>query len=80
MVGTILLMAAKFSSAAALPTVEKAFATSRPTIKGEAKWSQPRAEQSCAAFEVWLLDPSCGKVHVKKAARTKHHVAHNISR
>jgi hypothetical protein len=35
------------------------------------------ADQSCAAFEVWFLDPACSKVRPKKAARTKHHLAHN---
>jgi hypothetical protein len=58
------------------PTVATAFAHSRPTIN-EAALGQPSAEQSCAAFEVWFLDPACSKVHPKKAARTKHRVAHN---
>jgi hypothetical protein len=35
------------------------------------------AEQSCAAFETWFLDPTCRQTHVKKVARTKHQLAHN---
>jgi hypothetical protein len=38
--------------------------------------SQPFAEQSCAAFETWFLDPACSQGHIKKTARTKHHTAH----
>ena len=60
------------------PTVATAFAHSRPTIN-EATPKQPVAERSCAAFEVWFLDPACSKVRAKKAARTKHHLAHNGS-
>ena len=58
------------------PMVATAFAHSRPTIN-EATLKQPMADQSCAAFEVWFLDPACSKVRPKKAARTKHHLAHN---
>ena len=59
-----------------VPMVATALAHSRPTID-EATLKQPVAEQSCAAFEVWFLDPACSKVRAKKAARTKHHLAHN---
>ena len=49
----------------------------RPTTNDDAKFNQPLAQQSCVAFEVWFLDPSCRQAHVKKVARTKHHLAHN---
>jgi hypothetical protein len=61
------------------PTVEKAFAASRPTFN-QATLNRPLAQQSCAAFEDWFLDPTCSKVHVKKLARKKHHLAQNVSR
>ena len=57
------------------PMVATAFAHSRPTIN-EATLKQLIAEQSCAAFEVWFLDPACSKVRGKKAARAKHHLAY----
>ena len=57
------------------PTVGKAFAHSR-TNNGEPALSQAVAEQSCAAFEAWFLDPACSQGQVKKAARTKHRLAH----
>ena len=57
------------------PTVGKAFAHSR-TNNGEPALNQAVAEQSCAAFEAWFLDPACSQGQVKKAARTKHHLAH----
>lgn len=43
----------------------------------DAKLSQPHAQQSCAAFEIWFLDASCRLPHARKVARTKKHVAHN---
>lgn len=60
----------------AAPTVGKAFAHSRSTT-GEAALNQPIAEQSCGSFEAWFLDPACSnKAQVKKAERTKRHLAH----
>jgi hypothetical protein len=42
------------------------------TTHGDAKLSQPYAQQSCAAFETWFLDTSCRLPHPRKK-----HVAHN---
>jgi hypothetical protein len=59
------------------PAVPTALATAPTTAtKDDAELNQPVAEQSCAVFEVWFLDPTCSKLHVKKAARTKRHLAH----
>jgi hypothetical protein len=62
------------------PAVPTALATARTTTttKDDATLKQPLADQPCAAFEAWFLDPACGKAHAKKAARTKHHLAHNV--
>jgi hypothetical protein len=60
---------------AVAPTVGKAFAHSRPTINDTVNVKETVAEQSCAAFESWFIDPACSKVHAKKAARTKHRLA-----
>ena len=65
------------------PHVPTALATARTTIThDDAKLSQPLADQSCAAFEVWFLDPACGQIqqHAKKVARTKQRLAHKLSR
>jgi hypothetical protein len=77
--GTISAVAFVVVAVSFAPMVATAFAHSRPTIN-EATLNQPFAEQSCAAFDVWFLDPACSKVRVKKAARTKHHLAHNAVR
>jgi hypothetical protein len=54
-----------------VPTV---LATVRATATNEdAKLDQPFAQQSCAAFETWFLDPSCRQPHVKKIAGMKKH-------
>jgi hypothetical protein len=62
------------------PAVPTALATARTTTttKDDATLNQPLADQPCAAFEAWFLDPACSKAHAKKAARTKHHLAHNV--
>jgi hypothetical protein len=62
------------------PAVPTALATARTTTttKDDATLKQPLADQPCAAFEAWFLDPACGKARTKKAARTKHHLAHNV--
>ena len=62
------------------PGVPAVLATVRTTAADDdAKLNQPLAEQSCAAFESWFLDPTCRQTHAKKAARTKRHLAHNVS-
>jgi hypothetical protein len=64
------------------PHVPTALATARTTIThDDAKSNQPLADQSCAAFEVWFLDPSCSQVQrAKMAARTKQRLAHKASK
>jgi hypothetical protein len=55
------------------PNVPDALATARAMITNDdVKLNQPTVQQSCAAFEVWFLDPNCGRGRVKKAARAKH--------
>src|SRR5262245_8962737 len=47
------------------PNVPTALATARATItKDDAQLKHPAAEQPCAAFEAWFLDPNCR--HAKK--------------
>jgi len=65
---------------AVTPTVATALAHSRPTINDAVNSNQSPADESCAAFEAWFLDPACSNVHVKKAARTKRHLTHNAGR
>jgi|HubBroStandDraft_3_1064219.scaffolds.fasta_scaffold793030_1 hypothetical protein len=61
------------------PAVPTALATARTTTTIEdATLNQPLADQPCAAFEAWFLDPACSKPHAKKAARAKHHLAHDV--
>jgi hypothetical protein len=74
---TILAAAFVMLAIALAPHVPTALATVRTTtINVDAKPSPPGAEQSCAAFEAWFLDPACSQVHVKKVARAKRHLAH----
>jgi hypothetical protein len=56
------------------PNVPDALATARAMIvtNADVKLNKPTAQQSCAAFEVWFLDPTCERGHAKKASRTKH--------
>ena len=62
------------------PHVPTALATARHGID-DAKLNEPVAEQSCASFEVWFLDPACSQLHhVKKVARTKQRLAHKASK
>ena len=78
---TISAVAFLMLAIALAPNVPAALATARTTAsKDDAELNQPLVQQSCAAFEVWFLDATCRQVHVKKATRTKHHLAHNISR
>ena len=63
------------------PAVPTALATAHSTIANDdAKLNQPLAEQSCAVFEAWFLDPTCRQAHIKKAARTKQRLAHELSK
>ena len=56
------------------PNVPTALATARATItKDDAQLKHLAAEQPCAAFEAWFLDPNCRQPHAKKVARTKGH-------
>ena len=57
-----------------VPTVPQPFGRPSPPMP---KLNQPLAQQSCAAFETWFLDPTCRQTHVKKVARTKHQLAHD---
>ena len=60
------------------PGVPEVLATVRTTVANDdTKLNQPLAQQSCAAFETWFLDPTCRQTHVKKVARTKHQLVHN---
>jgi hypothetical protein len=62
------------------PHVPTALATARHGID-DAKMNEPMAEQSCASFEVWFLDPACNQTqHARKVARTKQRLAHKASR
>ncbi len=72
---TILAVALVVLAIALAPTVGKAFAHSRASDVVAAQ-NEPPVDQSCSAFEVRFLDPACDQVHVKKAARTKHRLAH----
>jgi hypothetical protein len=74
---TILAAAVVMLAIALAPHVPTALATVRTTITNDdAKLSQRVAEEPCAAFEAWFLDPACSQVHVKKVARAKRHLAH----
>jgi hypothetical protein len=54
------------------PHVPTALATAGHSID-EAKVNEPVAEQSCASFEVWFLDPTCSQVQrAKKVGRLTH--------
>jgi hypothetical protein len=63
------------------PAVPKALATAHTTIiDDDGKLNQSLGALSCAAFEVWFLDPACSQMqHAKKAARTKQRLAHKAS-
>ena len=48
------------------PGVPTVLATVRAsTTIDETKLNQLPADQSCAAFEAWFLDPACSKAHAK---------------
>jgi hypothetical protein len=47
------------------------------TANDDAKLKQLEATRSCAAFEVWFLDPTCSQLqHARNVARTKQRLAH----
>ena len=73
---TILAVAFIMLAIALAPGVPTVLATVRTTLNDDAKLNRPVAEQPCAAFEVWFIDPTCRQPHVKNAMRTKQHLAH----
>jgi Na+/H+-dicarboxylate symporter len=71
---TMSVVAGIMLAIALAPNVPTALATAHVATSTKDTLQQPLAEQSCAAFEAWFLDPACSKPHTKKkAARTKHH-------
>ena len=78
---TISAVAFVMLAVALAPGVPTVLATVRATTAiDEAKLNQ-FADQSCAAFETWFLDPTCRQTqNVKKVARTKQRLAHKASR
>jgi hypothetical protein len=78
---TISAVAFVMLAIALAPGVPTVLATVRMNTSDDAKLNQPLADQSCAAFEAWFLDPTCRQqAHVKKAARTKQRLAHKLGR
>jgi hypothetical protein len=79
---TISVAAFVMLAIALAPAVPTALATARTTIKNDdGKLNQSLGAQSCAAFEIWFLDPACSQLQrAKKAARTKQRLAHKASR
>jgi hypothetical protein len=70
---TISVAALAMLAIALAPAVPTALATAHTTTATkDATLNQPSADQPCAAFEAWFLDPACSKPHAKKASRTKH--------
>jgi hypothetical protein len=73
-------------SAGSLVMLAIALAPNVPTAlatigKDDATMGLPAAEQSCASFEVWFLDPACSQLqHAKKVALTKQRRAHKASK
>ena len=72
---TITVVALVGLAIAVAPTVGKAFAHSHRANAGTTQ-NQSVVEQSCTAFEARFLDTACSQVHVRKAAHTKHRLAH----
>ena len=77
-ISAVALVMLAIALAPAVPTALATARTTTTTTKDDATLKQPLADQPCAAFEAWFLDPACGKAHAKKAVRTKHHLAHNV--
>jgi hypothetical protein len=58
------------------PAVPTALATVTPTTaRYDATLNRPLADQTCANFKVWFLDPTCQHKRVKKSARNLAHTA-----
>jgi hypothetical protein len=53
------------------PNVPTALSMARASISKDVEPSPSAANHSCAAFEVWFLNPGCRPGHV---ARTKQHL------
>ena len=75
---TISAVAFVMLAIALAPGVPTVLATVRTHTNDDAKLNQPLADQSCAAFEVWFLDPNCRQPHARKAVRTKQRLAHKL--
>jgi hypothetical protein len=60
------------------PGVPTILAAVRATAaNNDAKLKQLEATRSCAAFEVWFLDPACSQLqHGRNVARAKQRLAH----
>jgi hypothetical protein len=74
---TISAVAFVMLAVALAPGVPTVLATVRATTAIDEARLNRFADQSCAAFESWFLDPTCRQTHVKKVARTKHQLDHN---
>ena len=74
---TVSAVAFVMLAVALAPGVPTVLATVRATTTNDDKLNQPLAQQSCAAFQTWFLDPTCRQPHAKKIARTKKHLTRN---
>ena len=74
---TISVVGCVMLAIALAPNVPTALATAHMTTTDTTLNQQP-ADGPCGAFEAWFLDPACSKPHAKKAARAKHHLAHDV--
>jgi hypothetical protein len=72
---TILAVAFVMLVVALAPGVPTVLATVHATVgNDDPKLNQPLAQQSCAAFEVWFLDPACGiRAHSSKRHLVRNH-------
>ena len=79
---TISAVAFVMLAVALAPGVPTVLATVRmTTANDDTKLNQHNATRSCAAFEVWFLDPACSQLQrAKKAARTKQRLAHKADK
>ena len=76
---TISVVGCVMLAIALAPNVPTALATAHTTITAkDATLNERPADGPCVAFETWFLDPACSKPHAKKAARAKHHLAHDV--
>ena len=75
---TVSAVAFVMLAVALAPGVPTVLATVRATTTNDdTKLNQPLAQQSCAAFQTWFLDPTCRQPHAKKIALTKKHLTRN---